>query len=132
MAEQQHESQEPELRGLLVAGAVISVAIAIAIGVGLWLVGFFGGFERPLARAEHNPMPAPQLEPHPLADRHRYDAQQRAKLSAYQWVDRNAGIVRIPIDRALELIAQQGGPMAPHGTPPTPSPAPAPKTQGAP
>ncbi len=131
MAEQQHESQEPDLRGLLVAGAIISVAIALAVGIGLWLVSLFGGFERPLARAEHNPMPAPHLEPHPLSDRQQYDAQQHAKLSGYQWADRNAGIVRIPIDRALQIIAQQGGPMAPHGAPPTPSRAPAPKARGA-
>src|SRR6185437_11096571 len=52
MAEQQHESQEPDLRGLLVAGAIISIAIALAVGIGLWLVSLFGGFERPLARAE--------------------------------------------------------------------------------
>lgn len=132
MAEQQHESQEPNLRGLLVAGAIISVAIVLAIGVGLWLVSLFGGFERPLARAEHNPMPEPHLQPYPLSDRRHYDEQQRAKLSAYQWVDRNTGIVRIPIDRALQIIARQGGTTAAHGAPPTPNQAPAPKARGTP
>ena len=131
MAEQQHESQEPNLRGLLVAGAVISIAIALAIGIGLWLVSLFGGFERPLARAEHHPMPEPHLQPHPLSDRRRYDEQQRAKLSDYQWVDRKAGIVRIPLDRALQIIARQGGPMTPHGAPSAPTPTSAPKARGA-
>lgn len=112
MAERQHESQEPNLRGLMVAGAIVSVAIALAVGVSLWLVGLFGGFERPLARAEHNPMPQPHLQPHPLSDRQRYDEAQRAKLSGYQWVDRKAGIVRIPIDRAMQVLAQQRGPGA--------------------
>lgn len=122
MAEQQHESQEPNLRGLLVAGAIVSAAIALAIGIGLWLVSLFGGFERPLARAEHNPMPEPHLQPHPLSDRQHYDEQQRAKLSAYEWVDRKAGIVRIPIERALQVIAQQEGPTTPHSAP-SPSPS---------
>jgi len=109
MAEQRHESQEPDLRGLLVAGGVLTFFIALAVGVCLWVVSLFGGFARPLARAEHNPMPQPHLQPHPLADRQRYEAEERAKLSGYAWVDRNAGIVRIPIDRAMQILAQRNG-----------------------
>lgn len=30
-------------------------------------------------------------------------ASEHAKLSKYQWVDKNAGVVRIPLDRAEEL-----------------------------
>jgi hypothetical protein len=32
-------------------------------------------------------------------------------LATYDWVDQKAGTVRIPIDRAMELIAQRGLPM---------------------
>jgi hypothetical protein len=108
MAEGQHESQEPSLRGLMVAGAIISVAIALAVGVCLGLVALFGGFDRPLARAEHTPMPEPHLQAHPLTDRQRYDEEERARMSGYQWVDRSAGIVRIPVARAMQILAQQG------------------------
>lgn len=113
MAEQQHESQEPNLRGLAVAGAIISIAIVLAVGVCLGLVALFGGFERPLARAEHTPPPEPRLQAHPLADRERYDEEQVAKLSGYQWVDRGTGIVRIPIGRAMQILAEHGGPNPP-------------------
>lgn len=34
-------------------------------------------------------------------------------LDHYSWVDRSQGKVRIPIERAMELIAQQGLPVAP-------------------
>ncbi len=34
-------------------------------------------------------------------------------LDHYTWVDRSKGTVRIPIDRAMELIAQHGLPVAP-------------------
>ena len=37
-------------------------------------------------------------------------------LDHYSWVDRGAGKVRIPIDRAMELIAQRGLPVAPAAT----------------
>lgn len=110
MAEQQHESQEPDLRGLIVAGVIVSLAIALAVGVCLGLVAFFGGFQGPLARAVHNRMPEPHLQPHPLSDRQRYDEEEHAKTSGYQWVDRSAGIVRIPIGSAMQILAQHGGP----------------------
>lgn len=34
-------------------------------------------------------------------------------LNYYSWVDESKGVVRIPIERAMELIAQQGLPVAP-------------------
>lgn len=37
-------------------------------------------------------------------------------LDHYTWVDQSKGTVRIPIERAMELIAQQGLPVAPAGT----------------
>lgn len=117
---QQHEPQEPSPRGLLAAGIVLAAAIVIAVGVSLGLVGLFGGFGRPLARAEHPPMPQPHLQPHPLAERARYDARQRAKLNSYQWVDRRRGLVRIPIERAMQILAERGRPAAPPAARSTP------------
>jgi hypothetical protein len=32
-----------------------------------------------------------------------------AKLNSYGWVDRKGGIVRIPIERAMDMIAARGG-----------------------
>ena len=108
MPEERHESQEPSLRGLSVAGFVLIAAIIVAVAVCLGLVHLFGGFSRPLARAEHSVMPEPHLQPHPLADRATYEARQRATLTQYAWVDRGAGIVRIPIDRAMQILAERG------------------------
>jgi hypothetical protein len=33
-----------------------------------------------------------------------------AMLNSYGWVDENAGIVRIPVDRAMEILAKKGLP----------------------
>jgi hypothetical protein len=35
--------------------------------------------------------------------------QQQRTLDHYGWVDRDAGIARIPIDRAMHIVAQRGG-----------------------
>lgn len=36
-------------------------------------------------------------------------AEQAKQLTSYGWVDKNAGKVHLPIDRAMELTAQQYG-----------------------
>ena len=37
-------------------------------------------------------------------------------LNGYSWVDRNAGVVRIPIDEAMKLTVQRGLPARPGTT----------------
>ena len=40
----------------------------------------------------------------------RLQDEQRARLESYHWVDRERGVVAIPIDRAMELLlSEQGG-----------------------
>jgi hypothetical protein len=42
-------------------------------------------------------------------------ASQDETLASYDWVDQKAGIVRIPIDRAIDLVAERGLPVLPAG-----------------
>jgi hypothetical protein len=54
-----------------------------------------------------------------VAVRGEQDATRRkAKLGRYGWVDREKGIVHLPIDRAMELVAQGVRPGPKPGTPP--------------
>jgi hypothetical protein len=39
--------------------------------------------------------------------------EYQQRLTNYGWVDRNAGKVHIPIDRAIDLLAQRGLPTRP-------------------
>jgi hypothetical protein len=54
--------------------------------------------------------PQPRLQVNAPADLHAWRAKEDAQLNSYGWVDRDNGIVRIPINRAMELVAQQGLP----------------------
>lgn len=60
--------------------------------------------------------PAPNLESSPYRDWRIVQAQWESELKSYEWVDRQKGILTIPIDRAIDLIAQRG-------IPPSPKPA---------
>jgi len=60
--------------------------------------------------ASHPYFPAPHEQIAPELDLEVWRAQQTTELNSYGWVDRNTGVVRIPIERAMELISQRGLP----------------------
>ena len=43
----------------------------------------------------------------PSEDLQRLRAQQQEQLGSYGWVDQNAGTVRLPGERAMELVASE-------------------------
>jgi hypothetical protein len=50
--------------------------------------------------------PQPKLQVDPQAEWNEYRSSQLELLSGYGWISREAGRVRIPIDRAMELAAE--------------------------
>ena len=52
--------------------------------------------------------PLPHEQVSPRMDLQAFRAQEEAELNSYGWIDRKAGIVRIPIDQAIALISRQG------------------------
>src|ERR1051325_2584020 len=54
--------------------------------------------------------PLPRLQPDPVSDLHRMREAEDNVLQTYGWADKNAGVVRIPVARGLDLLAQRGLP----------------------
>jgi hypothetical protein len=52
--------------------------------------------------------PEPRLEATETTEINAFRQQEAQTLHSYGWVDQQAGVVRIPIDRAMELLAQRG------------------------
>ena len=75
---------------------------------------------------QRNPLAAPvgQLPPGPNlltnepVNLQTFREAEDRKLLNYDWIDKNAGTVRLPIERAKELLLQRGLPI---GTPPPPA-----------
>ena len=115
---------------------------------GLWMVvsavviyaalfGMFQYFDRQAAAADpaRNPLlvgeqppatpaarfPQPQLQSNAAADLVQIQSAEEEKLDTYGWVDRPAGITRMPVEQAMRLIAE-------HGVPVWPAPPPPPQT----
>jgi hypothetical protein len=59
--------------------------------------------------------PAPQLEIDERGQLDKIRIGEEETLSSYDWVDQKAGTVRIPIDRAMDLLAQRGLPVRAQG-----------------
>jgi hypothetical protein len=56
--------------------------------------------------------PQPRLEGDELLEINDFRRLEE-KLNSYGWVDQQAGVVRIPIERAIQLVAQRGLPTRP-------------------
>jgi hypothetical protein len=52
----------------------------------------------------------PRLQLRPPEDLNNFRASEETALKTYGWIDRTAGVVRIPIDRAMDLVLERGLP----------------------
>lgn len=111
--------------------ATLLVVLAVALVLVSWLQASVTGAPvriapEPLTRVappEATPPPEPQLQVEPGEQYRSVRAAQERLLRSYGWVDRERGIARIPIERAMELIAARGLP-ARTGAEPEPEPPP--------
>ena len=55
--------------------------------------------------------PAPQLEVDEQTELNDVRLREEKTLSTYDWVDKGAGTVHIPIERAMDLLVQRGLPV---------------------
>jgi hypothetical protein len=54
--------------------------------------------------------PEPRLQTAPRTDLREFRTREDALLDSYQWADKSAGTVRIPITEAMKLVVQRGLP----------------------
>jgi hypothetical protein len=73
--------------------------------------------------------PGPQLQVNPREDWLKFRAEQEQKLETYAWQDRPAGVARVPIEVAMDLLVKKGVPVqgAPQSQPAADSAKPAPE-----
>ena len=59
------------------------------------------------------PIPEPRLQVSGAEELRKLRAAEDAALDSSGWIDEEAGLVRIPIDRAIEILAKKGLPARP-------------------
>jgi hypothetical protein len=119
-----HEKSDINVRAII-GFMVVLTAIVLAVDVAMW--GLFRALDYyevkndppvsplfiPPAGTAGGPQPPPGLQTTPWTDLKQFRAGQNAYLHGYGWVDEHAGIARVPIERAKELLLKQGLPVRP-------------------
>jgi hypothetical protein len=111
-----HERRDADVVSITMVGGLLLVSGVIVILTCMGLMHLFSLKNKnrearvPAAATSGASFPEPRLEVTPAIDLKKNRAAEEQELNSYGWIDRSAGVVRIPIDRAMELIAQRGLP----------------------
>jgi hypothetical protein len=112
-----HELRDVPVR--IMAYVVVGLALLTLGGMGVswWYLRAVEKEEKaaerplpPLAATLPEVPPEPRLQVTPAADLATSRAREDTLLNSYGWVDAKTGLVRIPIDRAIEVLAERGLP----------------------
>jgi hypothetical protein len=110
-----HETRDVDIRFIGLFSLSMVVLLAGSLALMGWLFGVFAG--KPVERGRSAPIaetrpypPAPRLQASPTRDMQEMRRAENARLQTYGWVDQAAGIAKIPIDQAIELLATRGLP----------------------
>jgi hypothetical protein len=110
-----HETRDVSVRPIVLAGVGLLVVLLATSAGAWWLLAHYQAREAresppasPLAgEYGRTEPPVPRLQTDPLADLRALRAEEDARLTSYGWVDRDNDLVHIPIERAVDLLAER-------------------------
>jgi len=111
-----HELSDLKPGYIALFGIALTAVIVAAVVITSLLIHFKAAEhsrqETPVPRLaqEREATPGPRLQVDANKDLRQMRAGEEAVLNSYGWVDKDAGIVRIPIQRAMEILTKQGLP----------------------
>jgi hypothetical protein len=113
-----HETTDADIRAVVkfAIGLFLSIVASLLI---VWVTfNYFvnrqglGPPASPFEDTRNLPPPGvPVLQAKPSGDYRQYFEQQKQLLDSYGWVDQQAGVVRLPVDRAMDLLIRRGLPV---------------------
>lgn len=106
-SQRRHEPYDFNARRIAwIAAALGAIVLLLSVAVHAGI-----GARRSTQRSAHwidDQRRTPELQNAPLDDLAQYERDKRAQLDGYRWIDRNAGIVHIPIEQAMRVSAARG------------------------
>jgi hypothetical protein len=111
-----HELSDLNPKNIAVFGVILAVTLIVVLVITYALFRHFHNVEMrnqiapsPLSYTP-KPPPEPHLSVNPGQSLKTARAAEESILNSYDWVNREQGLVRIPISRALEILAERGLP----------------------
>jgi hypothetical protein len=102
---------------VILTGAVLLIVVWAIVGLLFFYFSYLSHYRAevspptiPYEEGAQKLPPEPRIQASPTADLQTLRAKENDILTHYRWIDRSKGVVAIPIDRAIELIAQRGIP----------------------
>ena len=108
-----HETADVNVWAVGKFGVALVILCVIALGMLLGLMKFFQSREATSKAPTVDPVklfPEPQLQKTPVQDLQAVRTEEEKMLTGYGWVDPQKGLVRIPIDQAIDVLAKRGLP----------------------
>lgn len=112
-----YERRDVNARAIFWIGVVMIIAAVVIHTVVWWLFDAFDRREaqkgRPPATLVRAPQPAPtdpRLQTDAPADLDGLRAAKERELESYGWVDREKGVVHIPVEQAMTILVRRGLP----------------------
>lgn len=109
---QGYEDSDAPVRLILLVGgglfAAVGLSIAIVCGILFWIIPNSPRQTSTLTASLQSGEPG--LEVSPAADRQDLQIQNQARIDHYVWIDRQAMTARIPVTRAMMILAEHGWP----------------------
>ena len=107
---------------LAVSAVIIHVGLGLVYALLIEQAMETGERRYPLAAAQGERLPpTPRLQQFPRNDLYQFRQDEERLLQQYGWMNRNSGIVHIPIEDAMRLTVERGLPArTPEGGLPTP------------
>jgi hypothetical protein len=108
-----HEQSEVSVRLIVVSLAFLAVATFLVL---MMVIGIFRYFyssystEDAIKRSQPVIPPQPRIEVAPYEELQQLRAKENHVLNTYAYVDKETGVVRVPIDRAIDMLAAKGLP----------------------
>lgn len=94
----------PLIIGLVALSLLLMIGLAMGHAALVALISPPASSPRPTAILP----PEPRLQAAPRIEFQEMKATQMARLNNYSWIDEEAGIARIPIERAMQLVVERG------------------------
>jgi hypothetical protein len=108
-----HETSDVHVWEVGKFAIALALLCLVSLGVLFGMFRFFQARDNTAAVKPIDPVrafPQPQLQKTPALDLEAIREAENQKLESYGWVVREKGVVRIPIERAIDLLAQRGLP----------------------
>ena len=111
-----HERSDAKVKPLAIFLVIMGITIVASAAFTVVLFDFFTqraqSFDKPVSPLQiQNETPdGPRLQVVPGLDLRLQNEAEGERLNGYGWVDQGAGVVHIPIDKAVDVLVEKGLP----------------------